>query len=1369
VDLRRRLEQQHCAEKGDVRVHFATLRTMREDLSSMGHSPTDDDFYAILLGSLPSGYEPFISALNATSSVLGTYLSSDDLMQTLSDEYDCRNIGKTSKREENGAFHTGESSRKGKTLLKCFNCQKKGHKMADCWAEGGGKAGQGPRGRGKGNGKDDRKGKEDRRRGKESAASTTEDVAWMATLDNSDDTNCELLTSSFGPCPSIDELLDELLDDDFDNVSVADPCPDLQQMLSNDEDELDGGAGSEVWEDWEDNGEIGLTEDPGTEETAFTTTFDLGMLSQDGLGSKLVDIELFDSGASRHMSGQRHRLINFTKIEPKSITAADKRSFSAVGQGDMLIDVPKGKGTTRIRLRDVLYAPSMGLTLVSIGKITDSGASVLFHGNICCIHNSTHVLLAEIPKDKGLYQTFTPHVESTGYVAKVADLLTIDELHRKLGHVGHDAARILVDKGLVKGVELDRESKPSPCASCEWGKGHRKAVQRVREDERATAVGEEIHSDLWGPAPVETINHKEYFVSFTDDNSRYTVIYFLTKKSDVFSSYLAFEAWLKNQYNVRIKKLRSDRGGEYLSREFTNHLQKKGTTRRLIVHDTPEYNGVSERLNRTLLEKVRAMLHESKLPRFLWGKALAHATFKKNRTWTRSLDNATPLELLTKEKPDLSNIHTWGSRVWVHDTSGSKLDGRVKEGRWVGFDNESKAHRIYWEEKRSVTMERSVKFAPEEVTWEVALLEGKFDETETFEEPEERLEEPNASKELLPTSPIQKSMQPIEPSEASQPAPPEEELEGGRGKRVRKESAYVRRIRDGENASAIPKGIQVAPEMAGGAWEAEEEDWAMASMMNQAESLEPTYEEVKRRPDWPKWQQAMEAELRNLEASKTWSIVDRPTNANVVSSKWVFRIKKNAAGEIEKYKARLVARGFTQVHGVDYDKTYAPVARLASFRLVLAMANQNGWPADSFDFDSAYLNSVLQDDEVIYLEQPPSISLDQSKGGGKGHGGSSRHVFQLHKALYRLKQSARSWYESLRKALEEIGFKRTETDHGVFVKRWADERMVVIAVHVDDCLTAGSSQQLLDKFKKTVNGKYSMTNLGPCRWLLGIRIERDLKSRTIALSQHAYVDSILARFNFNDLKASAIPMDPSAPLLKSQSPTTLAEIAKMKNVPYREAVGSLMYAAMGTRPDIAFATSTVAQFFENPGQAHWEAVKRIFRYLKGTRDLSLVYGGKREDLQGWVDADGASQEHRRAISGYVFMVDGGAISWSSKKQELVTLSTTEAEYVAATHAAKEGMWLRALFGEVFPPTCINKPTTIFGDNKSAIALAHTGQYHARTKHIDIRYHFIRYIVDAGSIKLIYCPTDEQTADTLTKALPSTKVKHFATAMGLREV
>ena len=208
---------------------------------------------------------------------------------------------------------------------------------------------------------------------------------------------------------------------------------------------------------------------------------------------------------------------------------------------------------------------------------------------------------------------------------------------------------------------------------------------------------------------------------------------------------------------------------------------------------------------------------------------------------------------------------------------------------------------------------------------------------------------------------------------------------------------------------------------------------------------------------------------------------------------------------------------------------------------------------------------------------------------------------------------------------------------------------------------------------------------------------------------------------------------------------------------------------MGTtgRPDIAFAMSTVAQFSENPGWAHWEAVKRIYKYLLGTKELELTYGGEQRGLEGYVDADGASQEHRRAITGYVFMIDGGAVSWSSKKQELVTLSTTEAEYVAQTHAAKEAIWFRRLLTDLFDS--VDTPTTLFSDSKSAIALAEDGHYHARTKHIDIRYHFIRYVIDAGTIKLVYCSTDDMTADTLTKALPSVKAKHFAKALGLSTV
>ena len=207
-----------------------------------------------------------------------------------------------------------------------------------------------------------------------------------------------------------------------------------------------------------------------------------------------------------------------------------------------------------------------------------------------------------------------------------------------------------------------------------------------------------------------------------------------------------------------------------------------------------------------------------------------------------------------------------------------------------------------------------------------------------------------------------------------------------------------------------------------------------------------------------------------------------------------------------------------------------------------------------------------------------------------------------------------------------------------------------------------------------------------------------------------------------------------------------------------------MYVALGTRPDIAFAVQTVSRFSINPGPAHWEAVKHIFRYLKGTIDLWLSYRDQKMKLIGYTDTDGSMAKDRHAISGYAFLIHGGAVSWSTKQQEIIVLSTTKAEYIAITHAAKEILWLWSLISQLFNITLDS--TTLFSDNQSAIELTKDHQYHAHTKHIKIRFHFIRYIIEEGSIQLVYCPTDEMLADALTKALPSTKVKHFTSQFGL---
>ena len=373
-------------------------------------------------------------------------------------------------------------------------------------------------------------------------------------------------------------------------------------------------------------------------------------------------------------------------------------------------------------------------------------------------------------------------------------------------------------------------------------------------------------------------------------------------------------------------------------------------------------------------------------------------------------------------------------------------------------------------------------------------------------------------------------------------------------------------------------------------------------------------------------------------------------------------------------------------------------------------------------------------------------------------------VKHLKKSLYGLKQAGRKWYDTLKRTLADLGFTVSDADPGVFHAR-IDDHPIIIAVHVDDCAITSSSGELMQDYKQKINARHSITDLGPIHWLLGIKVTRDREARTISLSQESYIDTIINRFELSEAKTIPTPIVPGISYSTKDAPADKTEATRMAKVPYREAIGSLMYAAVATRPDISFAVSTLSQFLENPGEVHWEAVKRVFRYLAGTKTHALTYGGERHELTGYTDADGASQDHRRAISGFAYLIDGGAVSWRSRKQELVTLSTAEAEYVAATHAAKEGIWLRRLISELFGP--INDPTPLYCDNQAALTLATTDNFHARTKHIDIRYHFIRHEVDSGAFKLIYCPTDDMVADILTKPLPGWKVKAHSAALGLR--
>jgi hypothetical protein len=1320
IDLGRRLQTTRCGEDESVREHFERLGDMREQLAAMGKSIADEEYASILMGSLPASYAPTLSGISAAAEISATTPTVVMVTKLAIDEYDRRTLGNTKSDE---AF-AADAKRKGKKRdVECFNCHKRGHMKADCWAKGGGKEGQGPRRR-RNSSKDGGK-KADTAAGAEQAGDKSaggkdkdEDVEAWAVVEEEED---------------------------------EDEPPQIPAMAANE--------------------------------------------------ARDAEVELFDSGASRHMSPFRERFVTYRDIPARPITAANNRAFYAVGMGDLEIDVPNGASSTKVLLRDALYAPDLGLTVVSIGRIVKAGCTVEFEGGTCKIKRDGHVIGNVPASANGLFKV--EHALAAAESIERVDILT---LHRRLGHIALNTIRNLVRNKAIAGIHLIDDNPSLACDSCEYAKTTRKPIQKQREGPQATAFGDEIHSDVWGPSTPESLGGRKYYVTFTDDYSRYSWIQPLHTKDETFGAYKTFAAWAKTQHGVRVKRLRSDRGGEYTGRKFSAFLQKQGTERRLTTHGTPQHNGVAESLNRRLFDRVRAMLHQADLPKNLWAEAVQFATWLKNRTSTKAIGNVTPYERLYNEVPNLGGVPEWGQHVWVYNATGGKLDARANQARWVGYDADSThAHRIYWPSTKRISVERDVKFVSSFIT--VHTPPPSYSSA-TLPVTTQPAPTPPASKAQLPTAPLVPTpvaqqtsspsaphappprtpiitrsrtiqqpppaprrpgvsttirphtppspLPPLTPSEPSEeehapvvpstPAPPRMSFADiqvpRRSARIPIASAWRRQLEAGEGTEGEEYSDYV--------FSAAFDDIITAAFLD-AEIDPKSLAEAQSSPDWSHWKKAMDRELGTLEKAGTWFNVPRPPDKNIVGSKWVYRIKHNADGSVDKYKARLVARGFTQIYGVDYFTTFSPVAKLSSFRTILAIAARHDWEIESFDFNAAYLNGELDDDEEIYMYPPPGYDSDPDI------------VKRLRKALYGLKQAGRKWYDTLSRALADIGFSVSQADPGVFIAKISED-ILILAVHVDDCIFTGSSALLITEYKDKINSCYAFKDLGPISWLLGIRVTRNRAERTISLSQTTYIDSILSRFALADAKPCTSPMIPGIVYTKDQSPNSPEEAVQMKKTPYREAIGSLMYVAVATRPDIAFAVSALSQFLSNPGRAHWEAVKRVFKYLSGTKTLELTYGGERHGLEGYTDADGATQEHRHAMSGYAFLIDGGAVSWSSRKQELVTLSTAEAEYVAATHAAKEAIWLRKLIGELFPNLIM--PTPLHCDNQAALKLATDDNYHARTKHIDIRYHFIRHVVATGALKLSYCPTEDMVADIFTKALPKWKVAAHVHSLGM---
>lgn len=483
--------------------------------------------------------------------------------------------------------------------------------------------------------------------------------------------------------------------------------------------------------------------------------------------------------------------------------------------------------------------------------------------------------------------------------------------------------------------------------------------------------------------------------------------------------------------------------------------------------------------------------------------------------------------------------------------------------------------------------------------------------------------------------------------------------------------------------------------------------------------------------------------------------------AGTSSTRW-YCSRKNGGenGQLTRYKAQIVARGDTQ-SPEDYGETFASVARFSTLRALLAVAAELDWEVDQIDVVGAYLQGDL--DEEIYARLPEGVSPKRGK------------FWKLKRPLYGLKQGGNKWEKKRDDVLAKLGFEKSSADPSLYTLRDGsrhDGAVKCIALfYVDDGLLAGPDRALIDDVSTKLNAEFEITRGGPARYILGIQIRRDRASRSLDLSQSAYIRDVLTRFGMQDANPLSIPLQPRPTLSSTDSPSTPAEKAQYheqaKGLKYISMVGAVLYATQ-TRPDIQYAVTTLAQFSANPGIKHLEAMKRLLRYLRGTADFKLHLGRRPNsgiNLVGWTDSDWAGDiDTRRSVGGFVFDVAGSSITWSSKKQPTVALSTVEAEYMAASNATKEAIWLRTLLADLGHPQM--SATIIHADNQGCIALSRNPVAHSRAKHIDIRHHFIRERIARSEIDLQFLSTKEMVADIFTKALPRDLFERFQDALGV---
>ena len=999
---------------------------------------------------------------------------------------------------------------------------------------------------------------------------------------------------------------------------------------------------------------------------------------------------LIDCGASCHIVNNKDCFTDFDDTFDASrhyIELADgtRTNTLATARGTARLEVTDAIGTTAsFTLKSCLLAPSFPVSLFSVTAATDAGAKVHFDkngGRLIRNHDSFEFL-----KRGKLYFLAGSRSNSTALYTR-----SLDEWHSVLGHMNYDDIQKL--STITDDMNITHIEKRT-CKTCLEGKQPKNSKSSDEFVPHADAPLRRVHSDVCGPIdPISQGKHR-YIINFVDEYSSMIFTYPLRTKdgaTDALRQFLADTAPIGS-----VKELHTDNGGEYISHSFEQILVNNKIRHTTTAPDSSYQNGKSERAWRSLLDTTRCLISDAKLQKTIWTYALNQAVYLRNRSYQRRTGK-TAYELFTGIKPNLRNVHRFGSTCMLFDPlHKTKLNPRSYHSIYLGYSPRSQGHFIMKSHSHKIVTSRNFRIID-------SPSSTVADDTEQHRD-HEHFTVPGPA-DIRPADIRPADIRPadIRPADI-RPADIEVDPEPTRSRRP---PSYLKDYYCSVNI-----------------------DYACATLID----IPQTYEEAVASQDADKWKAAMDTEVNTLEQNTTWDITTLPEDREIVRGKWVYAVKQ-APGENPKYKARYVAKGYSQLHGLDYDETFSPTTRFTSIRTLLHKAVNEDLIVHQLDVKGAYLNAPI--DKEIYIEQPK---------GYRKSGETAPLACRLNKSLYGLKQSGRNWHETLTEHLRSQNFVANTVDPCVYMKN-GQSGLTIILFWVDDIIVAAPDIESVNDVKAMLDQKFTMDDRGELKWFLGIEFARTTNG--FSMSQEQYTDAVLSKYNMTDCNPVSTPAEPGL-ILNSYT-------GDQVDYPYRSLIGSLIYLNVGTRPDISWIVSKLSQYLTNPGPQHVAAAKRVLRYLKRTRDYKITFTPSSYDLVGYSDSDWAGDiDDRRSTSGYVFTLGTTTLSWKTRKQSTVALSTCEAEYMALVEATKEATYLRMLCKALQIP--VREHSTVYCDNQSTISITKPdAKQHQRTKHIDVKYHFIR-----SQSELVYqhIASQDNLADMLTKPLAAPLFNKF---------